>query len=246
MVLPNPLVVMNIPLQFYKNLAYNSGCVQAKTNYMHQTYRTEFPNQVHQLNVSIAKNHFLLKNETIKYQSKKFDINWENYSKTGKKHLVNYLIRDHFSGCYYAEMHPINNMPNLKQFLFNAWRTKEYYEFKGIPNYLILGRDILEKYPDLRNLEANIDDFNLQLAKNGFSTGIRSVRDWVNCIQTYIWNPNYSSISDFNKYSERFCRQFNLKTNSKKSMSNLEKWTKNKPRGILIENDELFFKKFEE
>lgn len=212
--------------------------------YFHHSYKSDFPNQVHQLNVSIAKNHYLLKDETIKYQSKKFDINWKNHSKTGKRHLVNYLIRDHFSGCYYAELHPIDKMPDLKSFLFNAWKTKEFYEFKGVPRYMILGSDVIEKYPDIKNFAQNINEFDLQMADNGFSTGIRSVRDRIKCIDRYSWNPNFSSISNFNKYSERFCRESNLRTNSKISESNLEKWANNNPRGILIDDKEIFYEKF--
>jgi hypothetical protein len=212
----------------------------------HHSYKTDFPNQVHQLNISIAKNHYLLKDGAIKYQVKKFDITWKNYQKTGKKHLVNFLIRDHFSGCYYAELHPIENMPDLKLFLYNAWKSKEYYEFKGIPRYLILGNDILGKYPDIQNFAKNINEFDLQTADNGFATGIRSIRDWIRCIDYYSWNPHFSCICDFNKYSEKFCREFNLRTNSKKSISNLEKWISNKPRGILIDDKDLFYEKFKE
>jgi len=211
----------------------------------YNSYKSDFPNQVHQLNVSIAKNHFLLKDGTIKSQVKKFDINWKNYSKTGKRHLVNYLIRDHFSGCYYAELHPIDEMPDLKAFLFRAWKTKDFYEFKGIPKYLILGNDIVEKYPDVLNLAKNIQGFDLEMAENGFSTGIRSVRDWIRCIDNFTWNPKFSNISDFNMHSERFCREFNLRTNSKKAESNLERWANNNPKGILIDNMELFYEQFE-
>jgi hypothetical protein len=36
--------------------------------HIYNTYKSDFPNQVHQLNVSIAKNHYLLKDGTIKHQ----------------------------------------------------------------------------------------------------------------------------------------------------------------------------------
>lgn len=136
-------------------------------------------------------------------------------------------------------------MPDLKAFLFRAWKTKDCYEFKGIPKYLILGNDIVEKYPDVANLAKNIQGFDLEMAENGFSTGIRSVRDWIRCIDNFTWNPKFSNISDFNMHSERFCREFNLRTNSKKAESNLERWANNKPKGILIDNMELFYEQFE-
>lgn len=45
----------------------------------HFKYKSDYPNQVHQLNMSISQNYYLLKNGEIKYQLKKFDINWNNY-----------------------------------------------------------------------------------------------------------------------------------------------------------------------
>lgn len=208
------------------------------------SYQSAFPNQVHQLNISISKNHYLLKNDEIKYQSKKFDINWNNYEKTGKRHLVNYLIRDHFSNCFYAEIHPIDEMPDLKDFLYNAWKTKKLFEFRGVPNYLFLSQIILERYPNIKTFSKNVVVFDIELVKNGFASGIRSVRDWENCMKYYLLFNNYNTISDFKNNNEYFCREFNLRMNSKKSESNLEKWAKNKPKGVLIDDKNQFDKYF--
>ena len=60
-------------------------------------YYSDFPNQVHQLNVSLSKNYHLLKDGSIKYQEKKFNINFKNHEKTGKRHLINFVIRDRFT-----------------------------------------------------------------------------------------------------------------------------------------------------
>ncbi|RZJ90594.1 MAG: hypothetical protein EOO20_07675 [Chryseobacterium sp.] len=85
---------------------------------MYHTYKSDYPNQVHQLNFSISQNYHILKNGDIKYQVKKFDVNWSNYSKSGKIHLINYLIRDHFSGCFYAEVYPIDEVPHISEIPF--------------------------------------------------------------------------------------------------------------------------------
>ena len=37
----------------------------------HFKYKSDYPNQVHQLNMSISQNYYLLKNGEIKYQLKK-------------------------------------------------------------------------------------------------------------------------------------------------------------------------------
>lgn len=210
---------------------------------MYYSYKSDYPNQVHQLNFSISQNYYLLKNDEIKYQTKKFDVNWKNYEKTGKRHLVNYLIRDHFSGCFYVEIFPIDEIPNIKDFLFNAWREKEEFEFCGIPRTLILGRHIMDKFPELHNFSNNIE-LNIELAQNGFATGIRSLRDWENNIKYFTYYENNKTIQDFQLNIERICRELNLR-NSGKTEPNLLKWGNNEPKGKLINNKINFDRLFE-
>lgn len=206
-----------------------------KTNIItsyYNTYKSDYPNQVHQLNFFISQNYYLLKNGEIKYQTNKFDINWLNYEKTGKRHLVNYLIRDHFSNCFYAEIFPIDNCPSIKDFLFNAWKQKNNFEFCGIPKNLILGRHIIERFPELINFSKNTE-LNIELARNGFATGIRSTRDWENNIRFYTYFDNYKTITDFQQNIEIICRNINLK-DSGKTQPNLKKWENNNPIGKII------------
>lgn len=207
------------------------------------SYKSDYPNQVHQLNFSISQNYHLLKSSEIKYQVKKFDVNWNNYTKTGKRHLVNYLVRDHFSNCFYAEVYPIDEVPHISKFLFNAWRQKDGFEFCGIPRSLILGRHIVEKFPEIQNFQKNAG-LNIELAQNGFATGIRSVRDWENGIKYYTMFQNYKNIEGFQNGIEQICRDLNLR-NSGKTEQNLLKWANNEPRGKVV-NDltqfETYFK----
>lgn len=205
---------------------------------MHLSYKSDYPNQVHQLNFSISQNHYLLKNGKIKYQAKKFDINWKNYEKTGKTHLVNFLIRDHFSNCFYAEIHIINKIPDIREFLYNAWREKENFEFCGIPKVLIIGRHIIEQFPKINNFAINTS-LNIELAENGFATGIRSVKDWENNIKYYSDFENFKTFKYFQENIEIICRDLNLR-NSGKTESNLKKWAINNPTGVLI-NDKIQF-----
>lgn len=210
---------------------------------MYNRYVSDYPNQVHQLNFSISQNYHILKNGDIKFQAKKFDVNWKNYNKTGKRHIVNFLIRDHFSNCFYAEIFPVDKNLSIIDFLYNAWRKKENFEFCGIPNTLILGRHVVERFPDIYNLEANIG-LNIELATNGFATGIRSLKDWENNIAYYSNYHNYKNISGFQNNIEIICRDLNLRNNGK-SEPNLIKWANNKPKGILINELIEFSKLFE-
>lgn len=209
--------------------------------YMH--YKSDYPNQVHQLNLSISQNYHLLKTGEIKYQIKKFDVNWKNYANSGKRHLVNFLIRDHFSNCFYAEIFPIDEMPHIKEFLFNAWKQKQNYEFCGIPKNLIVGRHIVEMFPEIENLTPNAH-VNIELARNGFATGIRSMRDWENNIRFFSgFYRDIENIRDFQHNIELICRRINTK-DSGKTEPNLLKWINNHPQGEIINSYDDFCRLF--
>jgi hypothetical protein len=210
---------------------------------MYHSYKTDYPNQVHQLNYSISQNYHVLKSGEIKYQEKKFDVNWKNYEKTGKRHLVNFLVRDHFSNCFYAEIFPIDETPHIREFLFNAWRRKDTLEFCGIPKTLILGRHVMDKFPDLENLQSTLG-LNIELATNGFATGIRSLRDWESSIKFYTSFQNNETIADFQGNIEHICRSINLR-DSGKTQPNFLKWTANEPRGKLVNDKQAFVKLFD-
>ncbi|UUC44187.1 hypothetical protein [Flavobacterium cerinum] len=185
-----------------------------------------------------------MKNGDIKFQDKKFDVNWKNYQSTGKRHLVNILIRDHFSNCFYAEIHAIDLVPSIGDFLFNAWREKDHFEFCGIPKNLILGRHIIQQFPEIENLRVNAN-LNVELAQNGFATGIRSVRDWENNIRYYSSFRNLKSLDDFQDNVEIICRALNL-SESGKTEANLKKWMNNAPRGTVINDKQVFESLFEQ
>lgn len=209
---------------------------------IYHSYKSDYPNQVHQLNFSISQNHYLLKNGEIKYQQKKFDVNWSNYSKSGKRHLVNYLVRDHFSNCFYAELHPIDELPTISDFLYNAWRPKEEYEFSGIPTVLIVGRNVIERFPEIQQLHSK-RILLLQLATNGFATGVRSLRDWEHNIRFYSFYENCKTISGFQRNTEIICREINLHRTGKTEV-NLTKWLSNNPRGADVPDKADFEKYF--
>ena len=100
----------------------------------------------------------------------------------------------------------------------------------------------MDKYPEIQNLQSNIG-LNIELADNGFSTGIRSLRDWENSIRYYASITNFKNITDFQNHNEYICRSINLK-DSGKTEQNLLKWANNDPRGQLINDKQTFTKLF--
>ena len=128
-------------------------------------------------------------------------------------------------------------MPHIKYFLFNAWREKSDFAFCGIPRCLILGRHIIERFPEIQNLSitANVD---IQLASSGFVTGVRSMLDWERNIRFFTFFLTLRDIA-----GELICSEINMR-DSGKTEPNLLKWANNNPRGRIINDFAEFEKMF--
>lgn len=202
-------------------------------------YKSDYPNQVHQLNISISQHYYLLKDWIIKRQEKKFDINWKNFSKSNKRHLVTYIIRDHFSSCFYAELHPIDEMPEIETFLFNAWTNKEDYAFHGIGKTVVIPKSTLDQFPRTINFFNNISSTHLQLPTSGFSSAVRSIREWERSIRFVVSYIN--DIDNIQNFTNRIAYINEVINNQYgREKSNLKIWMNNKPR-IISAGDKSSF-----
>lgn len=208
-------------------------------------YQSDFPNQVQQLNVSISKHYHLLKDGTIKWQEKQIDVNWANYKKVNKRLLVTYIIRDHYSSCFYAELHPIDRMPKVEDFLFNAWKKKNDYEFCGAGYNIIVPNLTLSQFPQLNSFFNNVDKVNLQLPTSGFNSAVRSIREWERRIKSvYLFIADTENIKGFQSKICEINRLINSKFYSERS--NLKKWAENNPKVLLPRDKESFYRYFHE
>ena len=52
--------------------------------------------------INMSRHLYLIKNGSVRFQKKKFEHTLANMHKSEKEHVVHYLIRDHFSGAFYA------------------------------------------------------------------------------------------------------------------------------------------------
>lgn len=77
------------------------------------------------------------------------------------------------------------------------------------------------------------------MADNGFATGIRSVRDWEDCIRYNLCFDNYKKLSDFQEHNESMCRHYNL-GESEKTEPNLKKWATNISKVRVINDYDKF------
>lgn len=162
----------------------------------------------------------------------------EKLFKTNKRHIVNFVIRDHFSNCFYAETFPIDQVPHIKEFLFNAWRKKQHFGFCGIPDYLICSNQVLDTFPELKNFSKNTD-LTIQLANQGFSTGVRATRDWETNFKYYCLYKNCRTIQGFQENIESICGDLNTRDNGR-TEPNLKKWIENEPKVQLINDKKVF------
>ncbi|WP_235596212.1 hypothetical protein [Leptospira weilii] len=141
-------------------------------------YVSDFSNHVHQLVVSISKHLYLLKNEEIKYQKKSFDLTLKNYSKSTKRHLIHCIIKDHFSGASYGEIHSTDQHFSIEKFLLNAWKIKKGYKFHGLPKCLMAPKSVIEHFPGLGNIFKHT---NIKLIEttSGFQSGAPIIiKEW--------------------------------------------------------------------
>lgn len=141
------------------------------------TYRTYYPNEVHQLIVSVSKHMHVLKNGQMRYQNKPMEAVLANCMDSPKDHVVHYLIRDHFSGAMYAEVSRSSSLMALQEFLHRAWAPKEDYEFCGMPEAITIPNTVLTAFPRTERL---MDRLGIEVIKatSGFQAGVRDLKTW--------------------------------------------------------------------
>lgn len=143
-------------------------------------YRTDYPNQVHQLSVAVSKHYYAGVDGLLKYQKKPFDIKFSNASKTGKDHLLVYSLRDHYSGLFYIELAFLSTPQPITAFLGRAWRPKEDNVLQGLPDMLMIPKTVEDEFPNVCNAVYN-QGVDLLKVTSGFQSGgliaIRAVEE---------------------------------------------------------------------
>ncbi|MGQ2816099.1 hypothetical protein [Leptospira interrogans] len=205
-------------------------------------YESDYSNHAHQLVVSISKHLYLLKNEEIKYQRKSFDITFKNHSKSTKRHLVHCIIKDHFSGASYGEVYATDQSFSIEKFLLNAWKIKKNYKFHGLPEYLMVPKNVIEHFPAIVNIFKHT---NVKLIEttSGFQSGAPIIiKEWEKQIG---YAPILYKLFSFRKLQENI-EYFNNEINSYNSdISKIDKWFNNLNQTNIITNEVDFFKIFD-
>jgi hypothetical protein len=106
-------------------------------------------------------------------------------NKAEKDHLVHYLIRDDFSGVFYAEIHSGTVLIPVEEFLFRAWSQKEAYLFCGMPEFISVPKTVSERFPTVKRL---IEAYGLKTIEvtSGFQSGtIQDVKTWEDLVRGF-------------------------------------------------------------
>lgn len=182
----------------------------------HQRMRTEYPNQVHFADPSVALMYFapngrqkFLRDDEV-YKNKPFLEGRENLK------CWRYVLTDHYSGTicvrYYAAAG--ENSANMYDFLLYAWGTKKdpLYNFHGLPELLIwdCGSANISK-PVSNALKALRVETKPHLPGNPRAKGqVEKANDIVERqFESLLRLEPVSSIEELNDAAERWCAAFN-------------------------------------
>lgn len=135
-----------------------------------RTYRTLYPNHVHQLSVSVSKHYYAGKDGLLKYQKEPFKVSLDKLSEAKKNHMVIYSLRDHTSGLYYTEIAFAPTLIPIKDFLRRAWQPKPDIALHGLPDYISLPKTIVATFPETERLILELD-IVVGEAESGFKSG---------------------------------------------------------------------------
>lgn len=144
---------------------------------MYKRYKSDFPNQVHQLLVSVSQHYLIGKTNKIRYQKKPMDVSLKNFDKSDREHLVHFILRDHFSGFFHVEVASTKKMIPLQDFLLRGFLPKPDIKFCGIPVALMIPKQVEEFLPSVIDL---LNSLGIQKINppSGFASGIVAVKHW--------------------------------------------------------------------
>lgn len=194
--------------------------------------RSEYPNQVHEVDPSVALIYFAPDSDNIKiiedseyYKNKDFfnDAKDRKGKKIKRKKCLRYVLTDHYSGSiclrYYAAYG--ETAEYLYDFLLYAWGKKERedYAFHGIPEMLLWDKGSANTSKSVANALRSLKVKTIAHAA-GNSRAKGQVENANNLIETHFEClfrlEGISSIEALNEAADRFCIEYNTKMKIKR------------------------------
>ncbi|MDT4956135.1 MAG: hypothetical protein QOJ02_4273 [Acidobacteriota bacterium] len=187
-------------------------------------YKSDYPNQVHQLVVSVSRHLHITRSGYVRYQKKELDVNLQNVSKSDKEHIVHYLIRDHFSGLFYGEICSSSNLMQVEAFLLRAWSRKDEYIFCGIPGYLSIPKTVSIIFPSVHDFIRELGIETVEVT-SGFQGGVRDIRTWENYLRQVVSVREETKPTEIQSGATRISEYLN--DDWEVSQSKMKKWADN-------------------
>ena len=157
---------------------------------MLKRYQTNQSNEVHQLIVAVSRHSYVTAQGKFQRQKKPFEARLDKPESFTKRHIVHYLLRDHFSGIFYAELTDTTKTIPVQEFLYRAWSKKDMHPLYGIPFGLTVPATVRAVWPDLvsRLKEATIEAIDVT---SGFQGGVRDLRTWEDELHFGLYESGY-------------------------------------------------------
>lgn len=153
-------------------------------------YTSPYRNYAHLLFVTPSKHLMVLKDGRLKDQAKAVDVHLEKIASATREHLVHYIVADHTSSAFYAEVHSSRNLQSPVAFLKRAWQRKEAHFFYGVPEVLSVPAAVASTFPELAPWLARVGVRALA-PSSGFAAGVHQVRNWEKDLTTSVFAHEY-------------------------------------------------------
>ena len=202
-------------------------------------YRTDYPNQVHQLLITVSRHLYVLKNGEFSYQKKPFEFDLRNVNKSAKTHFIHYFLKDHYSGVFYVEMCTQFDLIPVDEFLFRAWSKKEDTVFCGIPDIVIVPKSVQEFGPGISSLLKALQVKQIE-PNSGYQAGVKEISFWEKEIRIApVFDAKLKSFAALRRSTSQLIGRMIRSGRDKKSR--VEKWNE-KIDKVYLPTDLHFFK----
>ena len=105
------------------------------------------------------------------------EVQLDKVEEADKEHVVHYIVADHTSAAFYAELRTSKTLISPSEFLTRSWAKKTDFFFHGLPEQLIVPAAVSNKYPEINDwLEQLL--VGLVPPPSGFYAGVHQVRNW--------------------------------------------------------------------
>ena len=172
----------------------------------------------------------MLKGRRLKWQDKAMEVQLVKMEDADKEHVVHYIVADHTSAAFYAELRTSKALITPTEFLTRAWAKKSDFLFHGLPEQLIVPAVVSNEYPDINDRLKHLH-VGLVPPPSGSYVGIHKVRSWEKDVANTIICHDY--------LEKTTCTLDNLRTNIARTLQRAHDSEINR-RGIRMTRKQLW------